>query len=73
MSILFEGKNPRHNPIQEIPVMRHNQNDAGETVQIILQNLQGLNVQIIGRLIQNQNVRILHQNAEQVQSSFLSA
>ena len=49
---ILQGEDPADHTIQKIPVMGHDDDDAWERVQIILQYLQGGNVQIVSRLIQ---------------------
>ena len=62
-SVLLEGKESRHDPVQKIPVMRNRDNDPRKPVKVVFQHLQCRNIQIIRRLVQHQHVRRFHQNS----------
>ena len=64
---------PRHGPVQEIPVMADGQHRAPEPPQIPLQPLRGLQVQMVRGLVQQQDVRILQNEPSQVHPGLLSA
>ena len=64
---------PRHGPVQEIPVMADGQHRAPEPPQILLQPLRGLQVQMVRGLVQQQDVRILQNEPSQVHPGLLSA
>ena len=58
-------QNPRRDPVQKIPVMRHKQNRPWKILQITLQPHNRLRIQVVGRLIQQQNIRLRHQRPRQ--------
>ena len=60
-----------HDPVQEIPVVRHHQDGFAVIPQIVLQPPEGCRVQMVGGLVQNQYVRGFVQNSRQSQPCFL--
>ena len=68
-----KSKDPGHHAVQKIAVMRHDDQNAGKTIQIILENTQRLYIQIIGRLVKDQYIRSFHQHLQQIETPLLSS
>ncbi len=52
-------------PIQEVPVVRHDHQGAAESAEPFLQPGQAVQVQVVGRLVHQQDVRLLQQDLGQ--------
>ena len=58
--------NASHKLVQELAVMRDDENRSGVALQIVLKPQQRLQVKMVGRLVQQQQVRLLRQQSGQV-------
>ena len=62
-----------NNLVHEISVVAHDDDAAGEVLQVILQNLQRLDVEVVRRLVEDKEVRIAHQYRAEIQLALLAA
>ena len=52
--------------VQEMSVVRYNDQRAAELLQVLFKDVQGDDVKVVGRLVENQQVRLLHEDRKQV-------
>ena len=72
-SCVFDIEDLRRRPVEEIPVVRNEDQRFRISAQMLLEPVERIGVEMIGRLVQNQDIRLNEQQPHQREPCALSA
>ena len=59
--------------LNQVPIVRHNQQRARPRVEDVLQGGQHIGIDVVGRLVQNHDIGLVKQDEQNLQPAFLPA
>ena len=66
------GHHPVGHPVEEHPIMAHDDHRAGPVLQEVFQGTQGVEIQVVRGLVEEQHVRTFSQNHQQLETPALA-